>query len=141
MKKDAIGQTTSGQPISPPDAPLYRERAKAPKWNIQPDATDYPRHLARRLPSWTKEDHTEAAALHLRKAAWYEASQRRLIDAGEAAHGAHGALISGGFRDHWPEDAKDRVRIFSRRTSAHRAAAWAHAKCARMRGIPRRSAA
>lgn len=132
-----IGKTASGKPIQKPTDPLYTERAPAPKWNIEPNAAQFPKHLFHRLPDWAREDHEEAAQLHLRRADFHEALHQRYVRKGEAEHGGreHGPLISGGFYDHWPEKLKDKVRKHAHAVTAYRGAWWAHSQVAKMRDV------
>lgn len=43
------------------------------------------------------------------RAVWHAA-----IDEAEYLHGSHGASVSGGLRDHWPQSAKEDVRAACR---------------------------
>ena len=91
----------------------YRRRFPFPKWNGTVTVLQKPRLFAR-LPefdTWTRERHEQVAREYLNMAACYSATANRLADYFVGVYGTDSALIAGGFREHWPDAAKDAMRV------------------------------
>jgi hypothetical protein len=101
----------------------YKERVSGRGWNIRPSPLLEPRLLR---PWYTRQDHVTLAVMYLELAV--DTSRRHVaaIRRAENRYGDYGALISGGFRDHWPDRVKDRIRVLARASGDLSAAAFAH---------------
>lgn len=102
--------------------PAYHRPVPMPKWNGLVTVTQEPRAF-KRLPEfagWTKAEHlyaseTARAAGEAMQDSWHEA-----VNLATARFGSHGSLISGVYRDHFPESVKAQLR-----TLAQEAGFWA----------------
>lgn len=97
----------------------YRRRFVAPRWNRTVTVTDVPR-LFRRLPEfadWTADRHVEASKTYLEASRIADVKHLEIITSAQREYGDRGSLISGGFRDHWPDSVKDDCRRYARLTS------------------------
>jgi len=131
-----LHRTQSGKTIPRATGTVYTERSRFPKWNIVPTATQEPRLLKRRLPDWTTQDHIDAALWNARMALRLHNAWGKSVAAGIKKYGEHGALISGGFHDDWPESVKDKIRKLAHTTNAFVDVARAHG--AQVRGLKER---
>mgnify|MGYP001585749417 CR=1 FL=1 len=131
MKK-LQNETVSGKWIPDVDDKRYRERVRLRGYtgpaNILMSGDG---SLTRRMfPSWSKQDHLDAARYHAyaadRDATWHG---QEMADAYEK-YGESGPLISGVGQDHFPEEVKNSLRFLAQRGSAHTSAAYAHWKAA-----------
>jgi len=95
----------------------YRRRFTFAKWTRTVTVLDeyrlFPR--LREFADWDKARHAKVAieylaVAHADRAVWTDVLRRY-----ETLYGTEGTLISGGFRDHWPEFAKDACRYFGQR--------------------------
>lgn len=78
-----------------------------------------------------RDDATRRALFYL---AEYKALRRAVsatLATGDALYGDHGALIAGGFRDHWPATIKDSIRAQHRAVNAASDRAFAEWRAAR----------
>lgn len=110
------------------DMNAYTRRQRFPKWNTEPNTLmEY--RLMRRMPEfrgWSKVQHVSAALQWAYVAAVAVARHQHLLRIGETAYGTDGALIAGGFREHWPDDVKDQIRAIARYASFADSASLAH---------------
>ncbi len=117
--------------------PAYTRRFKLRGYNVALPAYRSP-DVARKhynelgFPT-SKEAHRQRAAVFEALARELDAEHSRLHRLFEQSHGASGAFISGGFRDHWPEDAKNRMRFSARGSNILKDAAQVHAALAKSR--------
>ena len=98
--------------------PLAR-RFSFPKWNRSVTVLDEP-SLFSRLPEfadWTRDRHLAAAIDYLSIATVTSRMHAQIVRTGEDSFGTDGALISGGFRDHWPSATKDAIRTLAQASS------------------------
>lgn len=117
----------------------YERRFRRSGWNIKPCVTDDPR-LFRVLPEfrgWTRAQHAAAAEAYAQAVRTARDAHRDAIIAAETVFGADGPLISGGLRDSWPADIKAEVRRLAHLVTDYGYRAYAHAKAARMRSLPK----
>ena|SRR5215467_2722461 len=106
----------------------YKRRFTWPKWNRTVTVLDV-HQLFARLPEftgWTADRHLQASRDYLNVAHSYRQCQSDLIARGSRLYGDDGALIAGGFREHWPDALKDAIRVhahgatdFSDKSLAH----------------------
>jgi hypothetical protein len=126
-----MNRTSSGKPI--PEAEFYNQECpfKPRKWNVYPRIYEGTcTHAV--FPDWTREDHREAAVHHAeRRTVAYRKWSRGLTQAARK-YGDHGTLITGGFRDHWPPQARAAARKRAHAVSVAQAAVGLHAKAAKM---------
>lgn len=127
------------------DSSTYREVAKLPKYNakvspLSAHGSDGGKLLAKRLPGWTRADHTAAAIHHEEKAQEMQADHSRLLDV--AARETWGRdfeptdyKISGIGSDEFSAKHKDELRRLAHTSSAHKDAAHAHRAAAKMRSL------
>lgn len=135
----SIGQTRSGKDIPHHGDSVYTEHVRQPKWNVKVsplmDSDVGGRLLRQRLPCWSKDDHRDAAATHIRAA---HDAQRKW---GETADQAHRETfgkqrtpldyrVSGVGREEYAGHHKDALRQFARDHSSHAGAAHAHWRAA-----------
>ncbi len=117
---DPLGYTPSGKPVLEPDQGPYLERFRPPKYNsevtvlVHPDSV--PKAYREQLfPGWTKEDHRAAAQLMSVAAQAAESEWNKLVESSVRRHGnGDGRLISGIYREHFPEETKDTLRYLAR---------------------------
>jgi hypothetical protein len=131
--------------VPPIDSPTYRDVAKLPKYNVKVSplsahGSDGGKLLAKRLPGWTRADHTAAALHHEEKAQEMQADHSRLLDV--AARETWGRdfeptdyRISGIGSDEFSAKHKDELRRLAHTSSAHKDAAHAHKAAAKMRSL------
>jgi hypothetical protein len=147
-KLDAHGQFESlaeSKAVPPIDSPTYLDVAKLPKYNgkvspLSAHGSDGGKLLAKRLPGWTRADHTAAALHHEEKAQEMQADHSRLLDV--AARETWGRdfeptdyKISGIGSDEFSAKHKEELRRLAHTSSAHKDAARAHKMAARMRSL------
>jgi hypothetical protein len=113
-----------------PNDPRYRQEFKMPKWNRKVTALDVPRLLLYLFPELTKKEHEALArdfiaAGNTRHKEWIQLAAHAL-----EKYGAHGSLISGVVRDHFPAVMKESLRQLAREASHYSSLAWAHWKAA-----------
>ena len=116
--------------------PRYGEGHRYPKWNIRPTVLDEPRLFPQVFPELTRSDHARLAGNFERRAKEMQVDHYKAIERNEQKYGDTGPLISGGLRDHWPEDAKDEVRYLAHGYTLLSKAADAHKAATRLRRIP-----
>ena len=116
-----------------PEPDPYRRRFRMPKWNGPITVTDDHR-LFRRLPEfsdWTKARHEGAARDYCAQASSYNQIWRELVDRSLAIYGnGDGVLISGVYRDHFPDAVKDALRVHAHGASDFSAKSLAHWRAA-----------
>ena len=106
----------------------YARRFPYPKWNRFVTVLDEPA-LFRRLPEfmgWTKNQHLELAKQYRHDAREIDSWWQSLVCFGISRYGNQGALISGVYRDHWPEQLKDALRGLAQMGTRYRAISYAH---------------
>ena len=135
-QRPAIGTTRSGKTIDHPNASIYSWAERRPKWNttVNPlmDSREGGRILRQRTADWSKEDHDDAIAAHLKASkdaedAWGKAAE----EAAQATFGRpYDAIqdykVSGVGRDEFSDAFKDRLRRAASDKWSHRSAAEAH---------------
>lgn len=117
-------------------APRYHQKAKPPKYNVAVSVLEEPRLFKRFFPEMSKAEHERLAHEYADKAKSVTHRWRAAIVTAEKRYGEHGALISGGFHEHWPESVKDRIRKLSRERQELFDAAEAHWKASGKRSVP-----
>lgn len=98
----------------------YRRRFTAAKWNRTVTCVDVP-ILFRRLPefaAWTKPQHVQAANEYATLSIVADGAWQALVSIARKTYGDHGALISGVYRDHFPDAIKTALRSYAH-TSTH----------------------
>lgn len=138
-KKNPSRAQQSASDLPSLDSAIYQERVKWPRWNVKVgplmDAAVGGKLLRMRLPSFTKQDHENAARQHI------TLSQKKDKDWAKLINKTHLATfgvkrdftdykISGIGRDEYPEAAKNKLRRLAHESTAHYAAADAHWKAA-----------
>jgi len=109
----------------------YNERFRYPKWNVQPTVLMEPRLAPRVFPEMSRADHLARARTLLRRSEEYEKEWKRTLDQAYKKYGERGhTFISGGFQEHFPEDAKNRIRLLAGGKSKLADAALMHWKAA-----------
>ncbi len=113
-----LGETSSGKPVLEPTTGPYVERFRLPKWNSELTVLGYvqvPRAHAQRLfPGWTKSDHREAAEIMALASDAALAEWNKLVaDAVQRYGDGDGRLISGVYREHFPEETKEALRYLA----------------------------
>lgn len=106
----------------------YARRFTYPKWTRTVTVLDV-YQLFRRLPefsSWDKARHERVAREYLIHALVHQRVQTDVLTRYAAVFGDHGPLISGGFRDHWPDVAKDNARMLARQLDTFMSRSIAH---------------
>jgi hypothetical protein len=94
-------------------------------WNIWPQvSTGACTRTA--FPGWTKDDHRAAAVYHAELRNKAETKWQRALARGARQYGKQGVLIVGGFRDDWPDAAKDEIRKLALATGRRSSAAALH---------------
>ena len=92
---------------------VYQRTFKVPKWNRFVRVTDVPR-LLRSQPEfrdWSPAQHVRLSSEFLALMACYRRLYRDLLKTAEALYGdGNGQLISGVYRDHYPNWVKDQLR-------------------------------
>ena len=92
----------------------YTEYVKPPKYNRAVRLSDVDSSCARWwerfMPRWSAEDHLEASLIQLERYVKASGNHGDAIGFMESKYGDRGPLIAGGLREHWPDDAKDKVR-------------------------------
>ena len=115
----------------------YAERHHFRGWNINPDVLQEPRLFAKVFPELSAEDHRKLSDKFGAKMRTVTAQHQKWVARGEKTYGADGALISGGFREHWPEGVKETIRRLARAAATYGAAYAAHQKAAKLRNRTR----
>jgi GNAT superfamily N-acetyltransferase len=113
----------------------YAERHRFRGWNIVPNVLHEPRLFPRVFPELTRSQHLAKAQSFTAKAEKMEKLWHAAVTRGERTFGTEGSLISGGFREHWPEANKEVIRRYAGATSLLRDAAHAHLAASKMRSI------
>lgn len=113
-----LGETSSGKPVLEPTTGPYVERFRLPKWNAELTVLGYvqvPRgHVQRLFPEWTKADHREAAEIMALASDAALAEWNKLVaDAVQRYGDGDGRLISGVYREHFPEETKEALRYLA----------------------------
>lgn len=107
----------------------YRRSFSVPKWSRAVRVTDEPR-LFRRLPefaTWTKDRHYQMALEYLAIAGATRRMYQDAIDLACELYGnGTGILISGIYRDHFPEPMKVSLRVLARELSESHDRSLAH---------------
>jgi len=109
----------------------YEKRVRMPKWNVDVSMLMEPKVALRHGISWglispskhgneLKVDHFEDLARKL-KDEWDD-----VVSLAAKEYGDHGSLISGVYRDHFPDDVKDRLRFLASTAGASLASRAAH---------------
>jgi len=137
-----MATTSSGKRIPALTSSVYTSRERRPKWNVlvspSMDPNEGGRMLRRRLPSWTKQDHMDAAEYHhymreKKDAMWTNLRYHIHVDTFGKAPGFTDYKIAGIGRDEYPEDAKDELRRLAHDSSTHGSLALAHATTKHLR--------
>jgi hypothetical protein len=127
--RDANGKTVLGDV-------RYDERHKVPKWSRTVTVLDVPKLFPRVFPELTRTAHKTRAATFLAKSKKFDKVYASLVKKALAQYGdGNGHLISGVYRDHFPELVKEKLRFYAHGASMLRSAARAHQDAVRMRGI------
>jgi len=95
---------------------MYVKPYKMPKWNVQPTMLREPQVVLHHLPhgiSTSKSANAQRADHFERLRATVDTQWQKLLEAASKLYGAHGAIVSGGFRDHFPNAVKDRIRFLA----------------------------
>ena len=109
----------------------YEKRVRMPKWSVDVSMLMEPKVALRYGVSWglistskhgneLKADHFEDLALKL-KDEWDD-----VVNLAAKQYGNHGSLISGVYRDHFPDDVKDRLRFLAHGAALASQAAHLH---------------
>jgi hypothetical protein len=114
----------------------YAERSRFRGWNIQPTVLQEPRLYPKIFPELTRSNHASLSHKFDSKAKKFEVDWHKAVENAEQEYGSDGPLISGGLRDHWPEDVKDSVRYLAHGTTLLKDAAQSHQKATRLRSLP-----
>jgi len=109
----------------------YNEHHRFPKWNIKPTVLDEPRLFRQVFPEIDKAEHIRRAKKFMKKAVQLLNLWDQEVDKAILQHGQHGALISGVYRDHFPTETKDTLRVLAHGSSLARTASAAHEKAAK----------
>lgn len=95
--------------------PMYMQEFKMPKWNRKVTVLDTPdvaiRHWHTLGIPTSKSAHRQRAQHFRDLRSKFQKEHERLVLLAEKLYGSEGSLISGGLRDHWPDQIKDRVRF------------------------------
>jgi hypothetical protein len=109
---------------------LYDRQVRMPKHNGPVSMLDEPRVALRHVFDWGIPTSKSA---HAQRADFFRDLARKIDDEWQAtvslaveAYGKEGSLISGVYRDHFPEDVKDRLRFLSHGKSLATDAARLH---------------
>ena len=122
-----IGMTRSKKRILDVDDPAYRNRHRWPKWNRTVTVLDGIPGLTRRVfYDYTADDHLDAAARHAEERELAAGHHGKLLRRLYQEYGERGSYISGVGQNHFPERAKDDLRLYARLASDNDAAAAAH---------------
>lgn len=110
--------------------PMYHKHFKMPKWNRKATVLDTPdvaiKHWNELGISRSKNAHAKRAEHFRELLARFKSEHQRLLTEGERAYGKEGSVISGGFREDWPSEMKDRIRFVSYGTALLTDAARLH---------------
>lgn len=110
----------------------YKRRFPFSKWTRTVTVLDVPQ-LFKRLPefsAWKPVDHERTARQYLAQLLADEQVYRDILTRYEKQFGDSGPLISGGFRDNWPDYAKDACRFFAHRLTQFSDISHAHWRAA-----------
>jgi len=113
----------------------YAVRYPFPKWNIRPTVLQEPRLFPRVFPELSSTDHAQLSETFESKARRISEKHHQLLERGRRLYGTEGSLISGGFREHWPEKIKNEVRQLAHASTLLADASRAHAKAAKLRSL------
>lgn len=114
----------------------YATRIAFRGWNIRPTVLQEPRLFPRIFPELDRGGHEQRAKHFAAEGKKVRAEWHGALERAEKKYGSHGALISGGFRDHWPEVVKDKIRELAHDQTKLFEAAEAHWKAAGKRPAP-----
>jgi hypothetical protein len=95
---------------------MYVREYKMPKWNVKPTMLREPSVALRHLPigiSLSKSANAQRAEHFERMRTQVDAEWKKLLDAACKLYGEHGTLVSGVYRDHFPDAVKDRLRFLA----------------------------
>ncbi len=108
-----------------------RRAARRPaKWNITPMLSAHAPSLRAALPAWSRPRHLRRAAACFRLAASLERQHRAAMQNALHQYGAHGGLVSGAGREHFPPDVKRRLRELAHAAAAYCSAGFTHVQAA-----------
>jgi hypothetical protein len=97
--------------------PMYLQEFKMPKWNRKVTILDTPdvaiKHWHTLGIPTSKGAHRQRADHFRDLKNKFQKEHERLVTLAEKLYGAQGGLISGGLRDHWPDQIKDPIRFLA----------------------------
>jgi hypothetical protein len=95
---------------------IYVKPYKMPKWNINPTMLNEPQVVLHHMPhgiSTSKNANAQRAEHFEKIRAQVDNQWQKLLEGASKLFGAHGTIVSGGFREHFPEAVKDRIRFLA----------------------------
>lgn len=111
------------------DDPMYVRRTRMPKWNVPVSMLQEPK-VAIRHTSWGISTSKSANA---QRAEYFSSLAQRLqrewdavVELAIQTYGNQGSLVSGVYRDHFPNNVKDRLRFLAHGSTMARDAARLH---------------
>jgi hypothetical protein len=95
----------------------YVKKYKMPKWNVTVDMLHEPKVAIRYNTSvgipTSKSAHAQRQQHFVKLKLALNKEWNRLADAASKLYGEHGSLISGSYREHFPDAVKDRLRFLA----------------------------